>query len=143
MISIVKARPKDFKGVFILLEQLFLNEKLSKFKTKNIFIEDLTSKDSMELLLKENDEIIGYASVKFRNDIQSQGRIGYLSELIIDRANRGKGLGTKFLKEIMRMSKNKGCKEIQFPSTFKRKKAHKFYESIGFHKTAYFFWIEL
>jgi GNAT superfamily N-acetyltransferase len=143
MISITSAKPNDFDDFFILLKQLFTKEKFSEKIIKKIYLENIKAKDSIELLLKKNNKTIGYAAVKFRNDFQSQGRIGYLSELIIDESQRGKGFGTKFLKEVMKLSKDKGCKEIQFPSTFKRKKAHKFYMTQGFNKTAYFFWKEL
>tara|TARA_B100000315_G_scaffold251010_1_gene284944 strand:+ start:108 stop:539 length:432 start_codon:yes stop_codon:yes gene_type:complete len=140
MISITFAKPGDFSEVFRLLKELFTKERFSERKIKKIFKDDLKSKNSIELLLKEDDKIIGYGGVKFRNDFQTQGKIGYLSELIIDEGCRGKGYGTTFLKEIMKQAKKKGCGELQFPSTFKRKKAHAFYAGLGFHKTAYFFW---
>jgi len=139
---IQKATPKDFNKVFVLLQQLWPHEKFSKPKVRKIYLDDLKSKNSIQLVL-ENKGIIGYSSVQFRNDIQSQGKIGYLSELILDESHRGKGLGKKLLLETMKQAKKHGCLELQFPSTFKRKKAHKFYESLGYKKTAYFFWKEL
>lgn len=143
MHQISKAKPNDFEEIFDLLKQLFLKNKISKKKTKEIFLNELKTKNSMELVLKDKKKTIGYGAIKFRNDIQTQGKIGYLSELIIDESRRGKGLGTKLLKEIMKEAKKMKCKEIHFPSTFKRKKAHEFYNTLGFNKTAYFFWKKL
>ena len=143
MLRITKARPKDFEIIFELLKKLYVKDKLSKSKTQEIFLNSVKQKNSSQFVVKEENKIVGYAAVQMRNDIQSQGKIGYLSELIIEENYRGKGIGTTFLKEIMKSSKKNGCKEIQFPSTFPRKKAHKFYKSLGFHKTAYFLWKKL
>ena len=143
MAEVLKPTLRDFDDVFELLKQLFFYEKLSKKKTEQIFKRDLRSKESMQFVLRIDKKIVGYAAISFREDIQSQGRIGYLSDLIIDKDFRGKGYGTLLLKQVMKRAKSDKCREIHFPSTFKRKKAHKYYESLGFHKTAYFFWKEL
>ena len=142
MTSIQKATAKDAHQVFSLLKQLFQKEKLSKKKTIALFAASLTDKESLQLVLRDQ-EVIGYAAAKFRNDIQVQGKVAYLSEFIIDKHQRSKGLGRRLLKDIAKQSKKAGCKEIHFPSTFKRKKAHTFYKSLGFNKTAYFFWKKL
>jgi N-acetylglutamate synthase-like GNAT family acetyltransferase len=139
-IIVRKAKKNDFSNIWVLLKQLFVKDKISKVKTEKMFLDSLKNKDSIELVLELKNQIIGYAAVKIRNDIQVQGKIGYLSELIIEESFRGKGFGTKFLKKIATISKKMKCKELQFPSNFKRKKAHKFYKSLGFNKTAYFFW---
>ena len=60
--------------------------------------------------------------------------------MIIDEEYRGKGLGTKFLKDVCKAIKKEKCKELHITSNFTRKKAHKFYEGLGFKKTAYYFW---
>ena len=143
MIKIDRAKSNDFDNVFILLKQLFSKDRLSKKKTKELFLDTLKSKNYIMLVLKSETEIIGFAALNFRNDIQTQGKVGYLSELVIDESKRGKGFGTRLLKSIMTEAKKRKCKEIHFPSTFKRKKAYAFYEALGFNKTAYFFWKKL
>ncbi|MBR9704384.1 GNAT family N-acetyltransferase [Candidatus Pacearchaeota archaeon] len=138
-----KAKTKDYLEVLILLKQLFFKNNLAEKKTKEIFLKAILDKNSIQLVKVFNDKIIGYCCVVFREDIQSGGMVGYLSELIIDENYRKMGFGKKLLNEIIIESKKIGCKEIQFPSTFKRKRAHKFYESLDFNKTAYFFWKEI
>jgi len=141
--KIRKAKKSDFKEVFRLLKQLFSKDRIFPKKTKEIYLRLLKDKNSIELILENQGKIIGYSSVVFREDIQNQAKVGYLSELIIDEEERGKGYGAKFLKLTIKSIKNSGAREIHFSSTFKRKKAHKFYESLGFKKTAYFFWKNL
>jgi N-acetylglutamate synthase-like GNAT family acetyltransferase len=138
--SIRKSTIDDFSSIWSLLKQLFIKDKISKTKTQKLYLNSLNNTESIELVLELKNKIIGYAAIKFRSDIQVQGQIGYLSELIINEPYRGKGYGTKFLKDIFSILKKLKCKELHFPSTFKRKKAHKFYEKLRFNKTAYFFW---
>lgn len=99
--SIRKSTIDDFSSIWPLLKQLFSRDKISKIKTQIIYFDSLKNNESIELVLESKNKIIGYAAIKFRNDIQVQGQIGYLSELIIDEPNRHKGYGTKFLKEII------------------------------------------
>ena len=142
-ISIRKAKGGDFVSVWPLLKQLFTKDKISRIKTQRLFLNSLKDNRSLELVLELKDQIIGYATVKLRSDIQVQGQIGYLSELVIEKSHRDKGFGTRFLKKIFSILKKMKCRELHFPSTFKRKKAHKLYRTLGFNKTAYFFWKKL
>jgi ribosomal protein S18 acetylase RimI-like enzyme len=143
MVKIVKAKPKDFDTIFVLLKELYSKDRLVKKKTKEIFLNFIKREDCLSFVIKKDQIIIGYAAVQIREDIQSQGKIGYLSELILNKDFRGKGIGTRLFKEVIGKSKKAGCREIQFPSSFPRKKAHKFYLLQGFQKTAYFFWKEI
>jgi len=105
----------------------------------------LREKNALHLVMKSDDTIIGYAAVTFyrRNDFDVRGITGNMTELIIDEAYRGKGYGTRFLREIERRAQKRHCIELEFTSTFKRVDAHRFYESHGYHKSAFFFWKEL
>ena len=137
---ILKAKESDFESIFKLLTQLWPNKNLIKKKVHTLFTQSLRKKNTIDLVLKKEGVVIGFASVKFMDDLYVQGKVGILSEFIIDESVRDRGFGKNLLNEIMSQSKKCGCKEIQFNSSFKRKNAHKFYESFGFNKTAYYFW---
>lgn len=143
MYNISQAKKSDFSKIFDLFQELWPNERLSKNKTKEIWEKILDKKDSFQLVLKEDNEIVGYSAVSCRWDIESKGKIGYLSELIVTRKCQGKGYGLKLLKESMKRAKVINCVELQFPSTSKRKKAWKLYRALGFKATASFFWKKL
>jgi len=130
----------NFDDIFGLLKQLYTD--LPRDKTKEIFEAQQEDPDTISLAVKE-ERVVGYAAAKMRTDIQTQSKVAMLTELIIDKGRRGNGLGTKLLKDIMKLAKENGCSELQFSSTFKREDAHRFYESLGFQKTAYFFWKEI
>ena len=142
-VLIRKAKKDDFGSIWYLFKQLFFKNKMSKVKTQNLILNLLKDKESVMLVMVLDKQIIGYVAVKFRNDIQVQGKIAYMSEFVIEESFRNKGFGTKLLKYIISTLKKRNCKELHLSSTFKRKKAHKFYEALGFNKTAYFFWKKL
>lgn len=132
---ILKAKESDFESILILLNQLWPNHKFSKKKTQTTFFKTLKMNNIINLVLKKQDKIIGFASIKFSDDLYEQGKIGFLSELIIDESFRGQGFGTELLREIISQSKKNGCVKIQLITAFRRKRAHKFYESLGFDKS--------
>jgi GNAT superfamily N-acetyltransferase len=55
------------------------------------------------------------------------------------RGNRGCGLGTQLLVEIVRCAKLRGCKRVELDSAFHREEAHQFYLRNGFENRAYLF----
>ncbi|MDA3836211.1 MAG: GNAT family N-acetyltransferase [Nanoarchaeota archaeon] len=137
---ILKAKESDFESIFNLLTQLWPNKKLDKKKIHTLFSQSLRKKTTIDFVLKNEELVIGFASIKFMDNFYVQGKIAILSELIIDESVKRQGFGTKLLNEVIVQSKKCGCKEIQFNSSVKRRNAHKFYRSLGFDKTAYYFW---
>ena len=143
VISFRNATMGDFQAIFLLLKQLWPDEELSRERTRAIFEDALKNRGGVQLVIRNREIIVGYASVTFRQDIQAQGRVAYLSEFVVDEVYRNRGFGESLLREISRQSKAAGAKELQLSSTFRREDVHAFYEKRGFHKTAYFFWKEL
>lgn len=137
-----KARLSDFEDVYQMLCYLWPQEKISKRKAKSIYQRLLRKKDQL-MYVMETDRIIGYFRVSVYDDFQIQDRIGYLAELVLDPSETGKGYGKKLLKESMRVAKKAGAKELQFPTTKKRKAARTLYEKLGFKNTGFFYWREL
>ncbi len=58
----------------------------------------------------------------------------YIAEIAVDESQRGKGIGTKILKQIIKTAKEKGFKRIVLDADFRNEGAFKLYESIGFKK---------
>lgn len=139
--KIYRASNKDFEEVFQLLEQLWPKEGLVKAKIRKLYRSQLKS-GKIFLLAKKDKDVIGLISLSIKLDIQNQGKVGQIEELIVDESNRGNGVGKKLIEEIDRIAKKKGCLELDLSSNKKRKKAHKFYRKLGFKDTAYLFWRE-
>ena len=63
----------------------------------------------------------------------------HICELVVDEAFRGKSIGTDLIKTASEVAKKRGCKKIELDSAFNRKRAHNFYNKIGFENRAYLF----
>ena len=58
----------------------------------------------------------------------------YIAEIAIDECKRGKGLGTKIIKKVIKKAKEKGFKRVVLDTDLRNIGAVKLYESIGFKK---------
>ena len=143
MVSVSIGKVENSIAVFDLIKQLHPTDDLKKSKIIAIYKKHILDKKQIVLLAKINKKIVGYASLHIRLNMQEEGLIGILTELVVDKNSRGQGIGKLLLREITKKAKIKKCKEIHLVSTFPRKRAHKFYENLGFKKTAYLFWKEI
>ncbi len=134
------AKLADFDSIFVLIHQLWPKAQFSKNKTQQIYANLLQRKDTISIVFKMQNKVVGFAYVELRDDFHVQGKVGHLGVLIVDKEIRSKGIGTKLLQQIIKLCKKAKCKKLKFTSNFKRKSAHRFYESLGFQKAHYLFW---
>jgi GNAT superfamily N-acetyltransferase len=85
------------------------------------------------------ERLIGFASLTLKNNLWMQGWLAHVDELVVDRAFRGRGLGTRLLEQLGVIARQKGCRRIELDSAFHRKRAHRFYERLGFANRACLF----
>jgi len=96
--------------------------------------------DGYELLCAErNGKVVGFSSLSIQHNFWQEGRIAYITTIIVDEKSRGQGVGTMLLDEIQETAGSRGCGKIELESAFHRREAHDFYEKMGFEKRAYFF----
>jgi GNAT superfamily N-acetyltransferase len=55
-----------------------------------------------------------------------------LENVIVSTKYRGRGIGSQLLKRIENIAQERNCYYIMFVSSYERKVAHKFYESLGY-----------
>lgn len=138
-ISIRKAVCEDFDLVYPLFQQLWPNKVLDKNALQVVFNRGVIS-DADELLCAElSGELIGFCSYAIVNNLWQEGYISYMYAMVVDEKHRGKGIGTRMIKESIADSKSKGLKRLELDSGFHRPKAHEFYEKLGFEKRAFLF----
>jgi GNAT superfamily N-acetyltransferase len=65
-----------------------------------------------------------------------------LEDVVVDSAVRGKGIGRRMMAYAHDLCRNAGCYKMTFSSNRNRKDAHRFYESLGFRRHGYSFYIE-
>ncbi len=112
------------------------NEYREEYFTETI--KNVTEKDGKIFLYKEAGKIIGLVvgiinNSKTKNydfDVPKRGRI---TELVVSKDYRGKGIGKALLQKMRDYLKSIGCEKIMIAVFGYNEKAIKFYQENGFH----------
>jgi GNAT superfamily N-acetyltransferase len=67
------------------------------------------------------------------NDLHA-APFGLLEDVYVDGSQRGNGLGTALVKEVVAAAKDAGCYKLIATSRTARPKVHELYERLGFEK---------
>lgn len=82
----------------------------------------------------ESDREVGRAYLYFmHNDLHSQP-FRLLEDVYVSENNRGKGLGTKLINEVVRVAKQQGCYKLVATSRKSRPQVHQLYKILGFEE---------
>lgn len=60
------------------------------------------------------------------------GRVALIENVIVDPAQRGRGVGEAMMRWAIDEARRRGCFRVQLTSNKVRKRAHRFYERLGF-----------
>ena len=137
--KIQKAGKKEFDLIFNLIKELWPNEKFNEINLKKVYFGQLAN-GKLFLIAKEDQNAIGLISLSTNYDLQNQGKVGVIDEMIVSEKFRGMGVGKRLLDEISKEAKKRNCLELQLHSNKKRKKTHDFYVKNKFNKSGFFFW---
>jgi len=64
-----------------------------------------------------------------------------LEDVVVAAGLRGQGVGSKMMEYANGLCRQKGCYKMTFSSNINRVDAHRFYESLGFKKHGYSFYV--
>jgi len=64
-----------------------------------------------------------------------------LEDVVVDETMRGMGIGKKMMDYANDLCRQQGCYKMTFSSNMNRDAAHRFYESLGFKRHGYSFYI--
>jgi ribosomal protein S18 acetylase RimI-like enzyme len=64
------------------------------------------------------------------------GRHAYVADLVVSKSVRGSGIGRTVIEDVAKQAASVGCKTIVLDSGVTNTNAHRFYETIGFDRTA-------
>ncbi|MGE5455061.1 MAG: GNAT family N-acetyltransferase [Methylocystaceae bacterium] len=91
-----------------------------------------------------NDTIMGTFALLIMDNIAHMGALsGVIEDVAVDPSCQGYGIGTQMMRFAIESCKEHGCYKVALSSNLKRKNAHDFYESLGFKKHGYSFYIDL
>ena len=90
-----------------------------------------------------NGTFHGFCHGDYFQTFWMSGLTCYVSSLITNEEDRGKGYGVNLLDHAKKLAKERGCKAITLDSGLPRVQAHGFYEHYGFEKSCYGFELAL
>jgi glucosamine-phosphate N-acetyltransferase len=120
-------KEEDINDVFILLNQLkkIDLENINRKKAWNDFNSNTSSNSIVGIY---NNRIVAYGSVVIENKIRGEVA-GHIEDIVVDSEVRGKMVGVSLIKELIEISRKKGCYRI---TLFCNEKLINFYSRNGF-----------
>lgn len=82
-------------------------------------------------VIKNNKEIARAYLYIMKNDLHKKF-FGLLEDVFVDENERGSGIGSKLIQEIIKQAKKEKCYKIIATSRHTRPKVHKLYKRLGF-----------
>lgn len=124
----------DFEVVYHFINALEECE-FDKESQHAIFIENLSNPKHIFLLAEIDQTPVGFLSCHVQNLIHHGGLVGEIQEMFVDEKYRSQQIGTQLLNKLKTIAKQNKLLQIEVTSSFKREKAHAFYEREGFPHT--------
>ena len=78
------------------------------------------------------NQIVGVAVLAEYSVIS--GHKGWIEDVVVDEAHRGKGIGRKLMEFLIAQGRQKGISEILLFTAYHRKPAQQLYQNLGFQK---------
>lgn len=131
---------EDYDIAFSYFEKLWTANTYDYDTMKEVYRAVLADKDSfVYFALDEAGNYHGLCHGKYFETFWMEGSTCYVSSLITNENDHGKGYGTFLLDYVKEQSKEQDCKAIILDSGLPRAQAHGFYEHYGFEKNCYGF----
>lgn len=111
------------------------------YPSKAMIKEDISTGRLITLTIDE--KIVGVAAIDDNKFEDENMKVGGFARICIHPDFQGQGLGTKFVKHIVEMLKNAGCKKIKLRVSMQNTAAIKMYEKCGFENMGQDFNFEL
>ncbi len=127
-IKIESASIRLLDKLYEIEEQCFDQEAFTKRQISYL----LTDYNTIALVAKANSDIAGFVIVQV--EVENDRVFGHIITINVPPAYRRKGIGTKMLKEIEGLLKQKGITECQLEVREDNSDALKLYQSIGYQK---------
>lgn len=137
MIELRPCRAEDFEGVVILLGQLWPDRPLDAESLRRVYDRALASDGQLYLCAVSGRQVVGFGSIAIKGTLRQEAFVGYVDEMVVDEAQRGRGIGTRILDYLSSWAQERGCNRIELDSAFHREDTHSFYEAHGFRKRSY------
>jgi len=86
-------------------------------------------------IVRENGEAVGYLVITLGFSVEYGGRDGFIDDLYVEPAARGRGLGRKLLEFAVAQAANLGIGTLHLEVETNNKSANRLYRKTGFEET--------
>ncbi len=87
---------------------------------------------AIKITAEEDGNILGWAYLYIIFNEQGKGPYGFFEDLFVKEENRGKGIGSKLVQEVIEEAKKLKCYKIVGTSRYDRPEVHAMYIKVGF-----------
>jgi ribosomal protein S18 acetylase RimI-like enzyme len=132
MLTIDRIKREDLDDLAGLYCELVGEEtNLNKMKKNFIWMEE--NPNYIILGAKKNEKVVGSVMGIICRDLAGECKpFMVIENVVVSTEYRGKSIGTKLMKGIEEIARDRNCYYTIFVSASDRKSAHKFYESFGY-----------
>ncbi|MGE5397084.1 MAG: GNAT family N-acetyltransferase [Chitinophagales bacterium] len=89
---------------------------------------------------EDDERVVGTFAFRIRENIESVSRYGEISAIIVEPAERNRGIGRRLMELAETLAREYGCIGTWLVSGFGREEeAHQFYRNLGYETTGYRF----
>jgi len=131
----------DFLRVAALLAELgrpALSPETSE-AAQAVFERHIADPETASLVAEVDGSIIGFLSLVFREHLNFVRPQGWIPDLIVTEAARGRGAARALLERAFVQAKEHGCDWVRLESGYARTAAHQAYEAVGMSNGGYYF----
>ncbi len=129
------AKLKDEKRVFFLAKKFAKSFDIIEIKFNKTFNEFLINENVSFIVAEIDNEVIGYGLTFHHQTFYANGLVSWVQEIIIDEELRGRGIGSKMMKRVEEISKEKNAKLISLATIG----AGEFYKKLGYKECATYY----
>ncbi len=135
-----KAELEDFDAAFDYIVNLWTYNDYEKEPTREVYEKVIADDNCFAFFLMDDEGgYHGFCHGICFNTFWMTGMTCYVSGIITNKDERGKGNGIKLMDHAAKLAKERGCKALILDSAMSRTEAHRFYEKYGFDKGCYGF----
>ena len=142
--SEIQVRPvnsADFLRVAALLAELgrpALTPETSD-AVQAVYESHVADPQTASLVAEVDGEIVGFLSLVFREHLNFAHPQGWIPDLIVAEAARGRGAARALLERAFALAKEHGCDWVRLESGYARTAAHQAYGAVGMSNDGYYF----
>jgi GNAT superfamily N-acetyltransferase len=89
------------------------------------------------LLATDGNRAVGYVNANFRLQLHHAAEVATIDELVVSAACRGEGVGARLVEEVVELARQRHADVVEVACGLARESAQRFYERLGFERTAY------